>query len=823
MLRDVGSDVRSAVRSLRAAPAVAVAAVATLTLGIGATIAIFSVANTLVLRPLPVANPQRLVTITSDTALRHGFHAGAGWNYSMWDRLRQRADFVDGAFAWTLQRFDLADGGEMQPVNTLIATGDMFTALGVPAALGRPFSSADDERGGGREGAVAVISHRLWQRRFAGRPDVIGVPLRIERVPVTIIGVAPDWFRGIDVGQPFDVAIPFATEALVRGARSLVNNDRALLLTVMLRLKPQQRISEAAAALHTMQPDIVGHDAPPFLREPFVVVEASRGISDRSRLRQQYQFPLFILAIVAGVVLIIVCLNVANLLLSRASARRAEVGVRVALGASRWRLIRLCLVEGLTLGCAGTAGGVLLGFWASRALVAQLPFADGGISVDVSIDWRVAAFTTAVALIAVVIFAAAPAFYALRIPPIEALRHAGRGATGRQIGAVSSGLVVMQIALSIVLLTGAGLFGRTLSRLVSVPLGFEPTGIVVVTVNTARSALIKAGTTEVHRQLLNAVAAIPGVLHAAGSTWAPVGTGGGGLLTDARGRRAGEGPQAAFNFVTPRWFETYRITIQSGRDFDDRDVPGAPLVAIVNESLRRRLQPEGGLGSTIHAGPCRESGCTVVGIVADAVYGQSLRDAAPPVVYLPLAQSAALAPPGAPLRLSLRTHTDLARLLPSVTASLRGLDSDLAFTYKRLDQDLDAAVAQERLLAMLAGFFGAAALLLSGVGLYGLSSYTGARRRLEIGIRLALGGQPSTVLQGILKHSTLLIMTGTVLGLVAALWVSRFVAPLLYGLEPRDPITLLTAALTLTLVAIVAAWIPAARATRVDPAQVLRE
>jgi predicted permease len=824
MLSGIASDLRLAVRSLLAAPAVSIAAILTLTLGTGATTAIFSVANALVLRGLPVPRPQDLVTITSDSALRHGFQAGAGWNHAMWDQLRQRAEAFGGAFAWTLQRLDLSEGGEMQPVNTLFASGDFFGTLGVRAAIGRTFTIADDARGGGPDGAVAVIGHELWQRRFHGSTDALGSPLLIEGTPVTIVGVAPRWFRGVDVGQPFDVAMPFATETLVRGGRSLVDNQRAFLLTVMLRLKPGQTVSAASAALRAMQPQIVGPQAPPFLKEPFIIVGASTGISDRSRLRQQYQYPLVILSIVSGIVLVIVCLNIANLLLSRASARRSELSVRLALGAPRWRLARQHLVEALTLGGLGTAGGILFAVWASRVLLTQLPLLDGLISVDVGIDWRVLAFTGGVAVLTVVLFGTLPALYAMRVPPIEALRDETRGGGGRQTGLLSSGLVVAQVALSIVLLAGAGLFVRTVARLVNVPLGFEPKGILVVSASTVRSVQTPEDHNQVRDRILDAVGRVPGITHAAGSVWTPVGTGGGGLLTDARARRAQIGRQVAFNFVTPGWFDTFGTAVRAGRDFDVRDGPGAPRVALINEALRRTLPAEErALGSTIEAGPCGRAGCTVIGIVADAVYGHSLRDAAPPTVYMPLAQAAGLAPPNAPLRISVRAADDLTGVLPTLTATLRGVDPRLTFTFRRLEQDVHASVAQERLLAMLGGLFGAIALLLSAVGLYGVSSYAATRRRAEIGIRLALGGQPRAVLRGLLKRLALFVLGGTVLGLLTSLWLSRFVAPLLYGLEPRDPVTLLAAVAILGLVAAVAGWIPASRATRVDPAQVLRQ
>jgi predicted permease len=822
MTHGLVGDLRLAVRSLRATPAVTIAAVLTFTLGIGATTAMFSVANALVLRPLPVSHPERLVTITSDTALRFGFQAGAGWNYPMWDAFQQRAGGFDGAFAWVLQRLDLSDGGEMQPATVLVASSGFFSTLGVSAARGRTFTAADDARGGGPDGAVAVISDALWRRRFQARADIVGSRLKVDGVPVTIVGVAPAWFRGVDVGQPFDVALPFGTEPLVRGRRSLISNPGALLLTVMVRLKPGQTVAQATAAMRAMQPEIVGAQAPPFLREPFIVVGASTGISDRSRLRQQYLYPLVVLSIVSAAVLLIVCLNIANLLLSRASARRSEVSVRLALGVTRWRLARQYLVEALTLGVVGTAAGLLIAVWGSRLMLARLTFQSGQISLDLSLDWRVFAFTVGLAGIAVVLFGTVPALYAVRVPPMAAMRDIGRGGSKRA-GAMSNGLVVAQIAVSIVLLSATGLFVRTLNRLNDLPLGFQPKGVLVASVTMPSSLQDPNAVSQLRQRMLDAVAAVPGVAHVAGSTWAPVGTGGGGLLTDARGRRAEGMRQAAFNLVTPGWFAVYGTPLHAGRDFADSDREGAPRAAIVNDAFRRAAADGAPLGSVTQASPCGRDGCTIVGVVADTVYGSSLRDPPPPIVFMPMGQSRGVGPPNAPFRISIRAAQDADGVTRSVSAALRGVDPALTFTFRRLEEDVDALAGRERLVATLATFFGAIALLLSGIGLYGVSAYAATRRRAEIGIRLALGGQPQAVLRAMLARIALFVTIGTVLGVLAALWLSRFASPLLYGLEPRDPVTLFVAATTLAIVAAVAAWIPSARAVRIDPAQVLRE
>lgn len=815
-------DLRAAGRALLGSRAVSSAAALTLALAIAAVTAIFSVANALLLRPLPVSHPDRLVTISSETALRFGFAGGAGWNYGMWDRLRERATAFDGAFAWTLQRFELSQSGESQSLQALMASGDIFRTLGVNAVAGRMFTPQNDVVGGGPDGPVAVISHDLWRRRFNADAAAIGSRLPIEGATVTIIGVAPPNFRGLDIGQPVDVVLPFATEAIIRGERSLVASERALLFTVMLRLKPVQTPAQAASVLRALQPEIVGAHAPPFLQEPFVVVAASTGLTDRSRLRQVYERPLVTLAVVSGLVLLIVSVNLANLFLARATSRRRETSIRLAIGATRWRLARQLFAEGLLLGAISTAAAIPLALWASHELVAQLPAAGGPVAVDIALDWRLLLLTGGVMLSAVLVFVTVPVAYAGRVGSLEAMQEAGRVSGGRRIGRMSIAAIVAQMALSIVLLSAAGVFARTLNSLANVPLGFNPRNLFVITINMPRPASGQGPPLALYDRLVAAVRTVPGVTHSAGSVWTPVGSGGGGLLTDARGRRADLGRPMAFNFVTPDWFATYGTALRSGRDFDARDSANAPRVAIINEALSRDLQRDrDAAGGTIEQGPC--PGCTVVGVVADVVYGGSLRDPPPPTLYLPLAQSAGGGPAIAVLRVSVRTAGDVSRLIPSLTAALRGVDAGITFTVKPIDADIQAAVAQERLMALLAGFFGVIALLLSAVGLYGVTAFVVGRRRGEIGIRLALGAPPARVLRAIVGRLMLFVAAGAAAGLGAAVWLARFVAPLVYGLKARDPATLAASTVTLIVVAGMAAMLPAWRATRVDPGRVLRE
>jgi putative ABC transport system permease protein len=815
---------------------VSIVAALSLAFGIGANTAIFSLVNSLLLRTLPVAAPQQLATISSGTAIRLGFKAGVGWNYAMWDRFRRRAQPFAGAFAWTVQRFDLAQGGEMQRADGFYATGDFFTTLGVRALLGRTFTEADDVRGGGSDGAVAVISYGFWQRRFAGAANVIGTPLVVDRVPFTIVGVTPPEFVGLEVGRSFDVALPLGTEPLIRGQRSMLDQPRSLFLLVMVRLEPAQSLDAANATLRAMQPEILGVTAkdlpqlPGFLKEPLTLVPAAAGTSGTEPgtfgLRQRYEWPLLTIFVVVGLVLLIACANIANLLLARAAARRHELSVRCVLGATRWRLARQLMVESLVLAAAGAAGGLIVAAWASRVLVTQLSTSGTPVTLDLSMDWRVMAFTAAVAIATALVFGTVPALRTSGIAPIESLKEHGHTTAAGTRASISSGLVVLQVALSLVLVVAAGLFVRTFARLASVPLGFDRDRVLLINVDTARARVDTQNRSLLYHRLVVAVAAAPGVARAAGSLWTPAGGGGSGLIVNARGRSVDAERQVVANFVTPGWFATYGIPIRGGRDVEDSDTASARPVVAVNETFARRFLPgRSAIGETLdesHSPMLRNR--TIVGVVGDAVYG-SLRDAPPPTIYLPLAQSAGVEPPGrTAVTISARSAAGSpAALARGAAAALTGIDRDLAFAFRPLEDQVNASLAQERMVALLAGFFGALALLLAGLGLYGVTAYAVARRRTEIGIRMALGAQPAGVIRLVLSRVAILVGIGIVAGATASVWASRFVSALIFGIPPRDPMTLAAAAVVLAAVGASAGWLPAWRASRTDPARVLRE
>jgi putative ABC transport system permease protein len=843
-------DVRLAIRSLRSTPVVSLVAVLSLALGIGANTAIFSLVDSLVLRTLPVADPSRLVVVNDAGVTSPGIQS---WTFAIWDHIRQRAQPFDGAFAFGAPRFNLAQDGEQQLVDGLYVSGQYFSTLGVPALVGRTLTEQDDVRGGGKDGPVAVISYAFWQRRFGGAASAVGQTMAVERVPFTIVGIMPPEFFGSEIGRAFDVAIPLGTEPLIRGKESNLDRRSSWWLTVMLRLKPGQSIEKATAALRGVQAQIREGAMPQdwlprlqagFLKEPFSLVP---GASGTSVLRNRYQRPLLTILVVVALVLLVACANIANLLLARATARRHELSVRLALGAPRWRLARQLLVETLVLSMAGALLGLVFAAWGSRALVAQLSTQVNRVVLDLPLDWRVMGFTMAVSVATALLFGTAPAFRAARVDPAFALRAtAGRPIfthrgilVRRSLGeGGSSGLVIAQVALSLVLVVAAGLFVRSFTGLTQVRLGFDREQILVVNVNALRSRVDPSERTALFQRLTDAVAGVPGVVRAAGSVVTPVSNSTWGFNVNVPG--APELPErdrnVLVNMVTPGWFETYGTRLIAGRDIDARDTATAPHVALVNEAFVRRFFPgRNAVGGTIEY-PSGTSQHTppslIVGVVEDAVY-RNLREPIRPTLYQPLAQYDATRFPLPSASISVRSafakaSADKAggspsQLSRSVASALTSMDRDLAFTFRPLADQINASLIQERIVAMLSGFFGGLALLLAALGLYGVTSYAVSRRRAEIGIRMALGAGPSGVVRLVLTRVTALVAIGVAVGAGVSVWASKFVATLLFGLEPRDPATLLGAATVLAAIGAIAGWLPAYRASRIDPAEVLRE
>ena len=815
----LAQDLRFGYRSLKGTPIVSAVAILSLALGIGANTAIFSVLDTLVLRSLPVTEPGRLVLLDDEKGGR------AYWTNPIWEQVRDRADLFDGAFAVSSTRFDLALHGESELVDGLWTSGRMFDVLGVPAVLGRTLTSADDQPGGGPDGPVAVISHGFWQRRFGGSADVIGRSLTVERVPFTIVGVTPPHFFGVEVGRSFDVAVPIGTSTRIDGAPSL--RQRSIWwLRIMIRLKPEQSAEAGSTLLRTLQPHIReatlpndwhAEELPKYLQDAFRLEPAANGDSG---LREIYRRPLATIMGVVVLVLLIACANVANLLLAQASARNHELSLRIALGASRVRLLRQLLTESLLLSSAGALLGLMFATWGSRLLVRQLSTAANPVFLDLPLDWRMLGFTAAVAVATALLFGTAPALRAARMPPNDALKAQGHGVVGERSFGAGQMLVVLQVALSLVLLVGAGLFIRTLASLANLNLGFDDRPLLVATVDIPNARLNPEQRPKLFRELLLTAADVPGVSRAALSSVTPLGRRWSNRVELKDGPKLPPADRLAwFNIVSAGWFRTYGIPFLDGRDFSSRDTPGAPPVAIVNEAFARHFV--GGRNPIgIRVRHPFDIERQIVGYVRDAVY-DSVRDRVPPTLYIPYEQQTQSP---SSTSISIRALSGSPALLTKpVAAALSNVRGDVIVTIRPLTDRVRAAITQERVVAALSAFFGALALLLAGLGLYGVTAHTVSRRRTEIGIRIALGAVPSGVVLLVLRQALILIGAGIVAGASISLWASRLVSPLLFGLAPRDPLTLAVASVVLTIIGVAAGGLPAYRASRIDPSRVLRQ
>ncbi len=816
-------DMTYALRSMRRAPVVSAAAIGSLALGIGATTAVFSIADGLLLRTLPVQEPDRLALLSEDES--------TVWSFPVWEEIRSRAQLFEGAFAWQPDRMNVAEGAQAEFVEGIFASGEFFDVLGVSAVLGRPLTMADDQRGGGPDGPVAVVSHGFWQERFGGAADVIGQSITIGRVLFTVVGVTPPGFFGPDVGRRFDVVVPLGTEPLIRRDRSLVDHPRGRGLGIMIRLRAGQMMEAAAAALRGMQPVIRDATMPPtfsqeqqstYLRQPWNLRSAATG---RSSLRARFQQPLVLLSAAVALLLLLVCANVANLLLIRTAQRRHEVSVRRALGASRTAVVRQFLSEGLLLSGLGAALGVVLAIWGARLLVYQMSAATSPVFLDLPLDWRILGFGVASAIGTAILFGTVPAIRAARTLPAEALKEGGRGLAGPPRAILGNCLLVGQVALSVVLVVAAGLFMRTFSALTTLDLGFDRNRVLVVDVDATYSQVNPTDRLDAVEGIRQAVEAVPGVSHAAVGMATPVSPGGV-WMAPIELRDSPDGEQwVRANYVTPGWFATYGTDILAGRDFERSDGAAQPVVAIVNEAfVRRFLDTRGPLGSEIRCDPIGSS-IAIVGVVEDVVY-RSLRETMAPMVYFPFAEGAKEGfshDPPFPLHVSVREAggSSPALLVRSVVAAISEVDPTYVLTPRPIADDVDAHLVRERLLAMLSGFLGVLALVLAALGVYGMTAYTVSRRDAEIATRMAFGASPRQVIRMVLRRVALFVGMGILIGEAISLWISRFAEVLLFGLEPHDAVTFVASAGVLAAIGGLAGWLPALRASRIEPWRVL--
>lgn len=818
-------DTRDAVRALAATPIVTIVSVLSLALGIGANTALFSILNGLVMKPLPVREPGQLVVIDRTS-----------WPNPVWEQIRERQhDLFESAAAWQIVPFNLADAGRVDPVTGAYVSGGLFHTLGVDAIAGRTITPADDVRGGGREGLVAVISSRFWRSRFGSAPDVLGHPLAVNRVRFTIVGILPPGFLGPEVGQAVDVFLPLASEAAIRGRESALEGRSNWWLQLVARLKPGQSIDQAAAALNAARPDIreatIPLDSPAdyrarYLTETIELFPAATGVSPPDMFgvggfRGRFEQPLTIIMVVVTAVLLIACANIANLMLARATARRHEMSVRLALGASRVRLGCQMFVESLIVAAAGGLAGLAVAEVGAPYLIRQLGSDLAAVTLDLSIDWRVLGFTAAASLGATCLFGLAPALGLGRVEPNDALKEQSRMVAGDRRLGLRNALVVGQVGLSFALVVGAGLFVRTFATLTATPLGFNPSNLLIVRVDAVPGSVTVANKAAFAQRIAETVAAAPGVSRASLSRITPMSDGNTTLGVHLLGAPSlpKEQRTASVNYLAPGWFETYGMRVIAGRDFTLSDRVGSEAVAVVNQAFVRRFAAgQSVVGQRVMSATPGDLDALIIGVVNDSVY-RTVRLGVVPTLYLPMLQASFY---GSKFSVTAKLTSPRALAERNIADAIGRAAPDLAFTFRDYGDQLRATVIQERLVALMSGFFGALAMLLAALGVYGVTAYSVGRQRAEIAIRMALGASARGVVWVVLRRVATLILVGAAIGVAVSLWAVKFVDVLLFGVDARDPMTLAAAAAVLVSVGLFAGWIPARKASRLNPATALR-
>jgi putative ABC transport system permease protein len=833
MFESILQDVRYGMRQLRKSPGFTLAAVLSLALGIGANTAIFELVNAIRLKMLPVRNPRELVAIDFE---QHSMRAGwfssrsAALTYAQWDKIRTEQQAFTGVLVWSAARFNLAAGGEARYAEGLYVSGDFFRTLGVNAVAGRVFSAEDDSDSCGNPGAV--ISHAFWQREFGGDSGVLTRTIRLDGHPIPVIGVTPASFFGVEVGNRYDIALPLCADRLLSDdQKGRIPVRHAYWLSMIGRLKPGWTVLRATSQLRAVSPGIMQATLPPiykpdtvkrYLANKLAATDAGTGISG---LRHEYERPLWLLMATTGLVLLIACANLANLLLARASVREREIALRLALGASRWRLVRQLLAESLLLAIAGTALGAMLAQVLSRGLLAFLTTSNNPIFVGLGLDWRVLGFAAALAILTCLLFGLMPALRATHLAPAAAIRAGVRSmSAGRERFSLRRSLVATQVALSLVLLVGSLLFVRSLHNLLTTDAGFTAEGVVAVNVDFARAHYPKERRPAVYRELHDHLSAIPGVISAAQVWFTPVsGSGWNNDIGPDGATAAGSGKESFFNRVSTGYFRTLGTALIAGRDFNDRDTLTSPKVAIVNEAFARKFfGGKNPVGHTFHqeaeAGK-PEPLIQIVGLVRNTKYYE-LREDFRPIGFFPIAQDD---DPGPGTTFVLRVAGSPEILMSAVKTSVASVSPAMGIEFRPLSAQLQDSLLRDRLMAALSAGFGLLAGLLATLGLYSVIAYMVARRRNEIGVRMALGAGRSQVIRLVLSEAMLLLGVGLTAGIVIALWAGQAAATLLFGLRPYDAISMVASIALLTAIALAASYAPARRAAALEPMIALRD
>ncbi len=822
-------DLRYGARQLLRSPGFTAVAVLTLALGIGANTTIFSLVNALLLRPLPVAEPEAVVTLyTSDfSGPRYG-----GSSYPDYEDFRDRNQTLAGLASHDLAPFNLSTEGSGERVLGSVVSVNYFEVVGIRPAIGRGFVSGMKHAPG--TPAEVVLGHGLWQRRFGGDPGIVSSKIHLNGQPFTVVGVAPASFPGVSRGVALDLWVPVTMLPLVQPGNDDLTSRTSRGLSLIGRLKPGVRVDEAQAEFDVLAAQLhqehgsAWTDVREKPRAVTVVPESQARVPPSSRAGL-VAFLLLLMAVV-GLVLLVACANLANLLLARASGRQREVAVRLALGARRWRLIQQLLTENLLLALLAGGTGVLLALWGTAALMAFRPPLSMPIELDLGLDFRVLFFTLTASLLAGLLFGLAPAWQASRSDVVTGLKEAaGSASAGRGKARLRNAFVVAQMGLSLVLLIAAGLFGRSLQNATAIDPGFDPNNVLTASFDLGLQGYDLGAGTVFYQQLLERISQLPGVESASVTTRIPLELGGSrrGITIDGYTPQAGEDMEVHTSTVGPQYFTVLRIPLVRGRGFTERDVPGAPRVAVVNEAFARRYWPgEDPIGKRIWMGRNRETpgapppdspAWEIIGVAKDGKYS-TLGEEPRTFFYMPILQfyrgSASLL---------VRTEGEPLALLAAVREQAGALDATLPLVEaKTLVAHMSTALLPARLAGSLLGLFGLVALLLAAVGIYGVMAHSVAQRTREIGIRMALGGSPRDILRLVIGDGLRLTVMGAAVGLAGVLSVAQLIRGFLYGISPTDPLTLAGVTLLLVAVALLACYVPARRAARVDPMVALR-
>ena len=832
MMSAILQDLRYSLRTLAKSPIFLAVALLSLALGIGANTAIFTLIHQLILQPLPVKDPEQLVMLAGRGKHYGGNNGPDRLSYPMYQEIRDKNQVFSGMFCTYPSTVSASFQGRTELIGADYVSGNFFPVLGIGAAIGRVFTASDDLIQGGHP--LAVLSHGYWRARFGADPSVVGKQIVVNGRSLTIIGVSQAGFDGVEPGRAPQIRIPITMkDDLPHTDFQRLNTNRFRWTQVFGRMKPGETIEQAQAGLQPLFHQILNREvtekpfakASPTVKQEFLKMwmEVMPGSKGRSNLRRAYSKPLFALMGIVGLVLLIACSNLANLLIARASARQKEIAVRLALGAGRSRLVRQLLVESLMLAAIGGALGVGLAILVDQALIDFLPSGHTPLSLSATPNWTILAFTFAISVLAGAIFGLVPALQATRPELAGTLKdQAGAVVRGGSAG-LRKGLVVAQVSLSLLLLVGAGLFIQSLRNLKTLNPGFEVRNLLAFDVDPTMNRYDRDWTDDYFRRLRERLAGLPGV-ESQTFAWVPVledNEWDNWVTIEGYSAKPDERPDPHMEYCSPDFFKTLRIPILAGRDFTDRDRRGAPKVAIVNQKFAQRYFGSASpLGRHIGMGidPGTKTNIEIVGMVADTKY-ENMREEIPYEVYVPTVQQDFVN--GGTIYI--RSAGNPTQMFNSLRSAIREVDANVAmYDLRTTENQVEISLLTERLLAVLSSVFGCLATLLAALGLYGVMAFMVTRRTREIGIRMALGAGQSSVVWMVLRETLTLAAIGVAIGLGGAYAVTRLIQTQLFGVQPTDLLTMAGASLGIAAVTMLAGYIPARRATSIDPMNALR-